>query len=149
MVGFRYFSHLTNLESRFDRSKPLVSFTWYDGLKEFRAWEKSVKMSKRKLNSHLCSSWVAGGESIAIERSAILFNIGAVLANIGISEMIGGSVELAARNFQHAAWAFTELRDNVVTQVSEKLSIDLTRECLDMLVHLMLGHAQKCVVLKV
>ncbi|KAL8470857.1 hypothetical protein ACS0TY_033433 [Phlomoides rotata] len=128
-----YYRALRAVESRFPISPDkdhvnTVSFTWFDAFK-----------SKRK----------ASQQSIHLEKAAVLFNLGAVYSQIGLSSD-RSSVEgrrQASHSFMAASGAFSFLRDNVAMKASmgSSTTLDVSVECVGMLEKLMLAQAQECV----
>lgn len=85
----------------------------------------------------------------ATEKAAVLFNLGAVHSQMGLS-MDRSAVEgrrQASHSFIAAAGAFAFLRDNVAMKASMGTSttVDMSVECAGMLERLMLAQAQECV----
>ncbi|KAJ3680330.1 hypothetical protein LUZ60_016608 [Juncus effusus] len=120
-----YYRALSVIDRRLGRVSS-VPFTWYDAFR-----------SNRK------SSY----KSVEFEKGAVLFNIGAVHAQIGAGAdrtTVDGR-KLAYSEFQKAADAFRLLKENAITG----MTVDLTVECASMLEKLMLAQAQKCMFDKV
>lgn len=128
-----YFKALCAVESRFPISPDkdhinTVSFTWFDAFK-----------NKQK----------ASQQNIHLEKAAVLFNLGAVHSQMGLS-FDRSSVEgrrQASHSFIAAAGAFAFLRDNVAMKASvgSSITVDVSVECTGMLERLMLAQAQECV----
>ncbi|XP_052199278.1 vacuolar-sorting protein BRO1 [Diospyros lotus] len=128
-----YYRALCAVESRFPISPSkdhinAVTFTWHDAFKN--------KLKASQQNIHL-------------EKAAVLFNLGAVNSQIGLS-FDRASVEgrrQASHSFIAAAGAFAFLRDNESAKASmgSSATVDLSVECAGMLERLMLAQAQECV----
>ncbi|CAA0833001.1 Endosomal targeting BRO1-like domain-containing protein [Striga hermonthica] len=128
-----YYKALCAVESRFPISPDkdhvnTVSFTWFDAFK-----------NKQK----------ATQQNIHLEKAAVLFNLGAVHSQMGLS-FDRSSVEgrrQASHSFIAAAGAFAFLRDNVAMKASigGSTTVDVSVECVGMLERLMLAQAQECV----
>lgn len=128
-----YFKALCAVESRFPISPDKdhinsVTFTWYD------AFKNKLKASQ---------------QSIHLEKAAVLFNLGAVHSQIGLSfdrSSVDGRRQ-ASHSFIAAAGAFAFLRDNVAMKASmgSSTTVDVSAECAGMLERLMLSQAQECV----
>ncbi|OWM68061.1 hypothetical protein CDL15_Pgr017629 [Punica granatum] len=128
-----YFRALCVIETRFPISPDRdhvnsVTFTWYDAFKQ-----------KQK----------ASQQNIHLEKAAVLFNLGAVYSQIGLSydrSTVEGRRQ-AVQAFIAAAGAFAYLRDNAATKASMGTSttLDVSVECAGMLERLMLAQAQECV----
>ncbi|KAL8229970.1 hypothetical protein R6Q57_014870 [Mikania cordata] len=128
-----YFKALAAVESRFPISPDkdhvnTVTFTWHDAFK-----------NKQK----------ASQQNIHLEKAAILFNLGAVHSQIGLSSdrsTVEGRRQ-ASHSFIAAAGAFAFLRDNESTKASvgSSTTVDVSVECVGMLERLMLAQAQECV----
>ncbi|KAI3796106.1 hypothetical protein L1987_38770 [Smallanthus sonchifolius] len=127
-----YFKALTAVESRFPISSDKdhvnsVTFTWHDAFK-----------NKNK----------ASQQNIHLEKAAILFNLGAVHSQIGLTfdrSTVEGRRQ-ASHSFIAAAGAFAYLRDNASTKASiGNSTVDVSVECAGMLERLMLAQAQECV----
>ncbi|CAA2998311.1 ALG-2 interacting X-like [Olea europaea subsp. europaea] len=128
-----YFKALCAVESRFPISPDkdhinTVTFTWFDAFK-----------NKQK----------ASQQNIHLEKAAVLFNLGAVHSQMGLS-FDRSSVEgrrQASHSFIAAAGAFAFLRDNVAMKASvgSSTTADVSVECAGMLERLMLAQAQECV----
>lgn len=128
-----YFKALCLIETRFPISPDkdhinTVTFLWYDAFKQ-----------KQK----------ASQQNIHLEKAAVLFNLGAVYSQIGLSfdrTTVEGR-RLASHSFIGAAGAFAYLRDNAATKASvgSSTTVDISVECAGMLERLMLAQAQECV----
>ncbi|KAG5532291.1 hypothetical protein RHGRI_026802 [Rhododendron griersonianum] len=131
----RYYRALSAVESRFPISPDKdhvnsLTFVWHDAFKN--------KLKASQQNVHL-------------EKAAVLFNLGAVYSQIGLTfDRAGGSIEgrkQASHAFIAAAGAFAFLRDNESTKAAMggSATVDLSVECAGMLERLMLAQAQECV----
>ncbi|KAE8668228.1 sarcoplasmic reticulum histidine-rich calcium-binding protein-like isoform 2 [Hibiscus syriacus] len=128
-----YFKALCLIETRFPISPDrdhinTIQFTWFDA---FKQKQKAVQ------------------QNIHLEKAAILFNLGAVYSQLGLSydrTTVEGR-RLASHAFIAAAGAFAYLRDNASTKASmgNSTTVDLSVECAGMLERLMLAQAQECV----
>ncbi|XP_010044154.2 vacuolar-sorting protein BRO1 [Eucalyptus grandis] len=128
-----YFRALCVVETRFPISPDrdhinAVTFTWHDAFKQ--------KLKASQQNIHL-------------EKAAVLFNLGAVYSQIGLSydrSTVEGR-RLAVQAFIGAAGAFAYLRDNAAAKASmgSSTTVDVSIECAGMLERLMLAQAQECV----
>ncbi|XP_041010565.1 vacuolar-sorting protein BRO1-like [Juglans microcarpa x Juglans regia] len=128
-----YFKALCLVETRFPISPDkdhinTVTFTWHDAFKQ-----------KQK----------ASQQNIHLEKAAVLFNLGAVYSQIGLSydrSTVDGR-KLSSHAFMGAAGAFAFLRDNASTKASigSSTTVDISLECAGMLERLMLAQAQECV----
>ncbi|KAJ9163283.1 hypothetical protein P3X46_022966 [Hevea brasiliensis] len=128
-----YFKALCLVETRFPISPDkdhinTVTFVWYDTFKQ-----------KQK----------ASQQNIHLEKAAVLFNLGAVYSQIGLSfdrATVEGRRQ-AIHAFIAAAGAFAYLRDNAATKASigSSTTVDVSVECAGMLERLMLAQAQECV----
>ncbi|XP_073147958.1 vacuolar-sorting protein BRO1-like [Henckelia pumila] len=128
-----YYKALCAVESRFPISADkdhvnTVTFTWFDAFK-----------NKQK----------ASQQNIHLEKAAVLFNLGAVHSQIGLSSdrsVVEGRRQ-ASHSFIAAAGAFAFLRDNVAMKASvgSSTTLDVSVECAGMLERLMLAQAQECV----
>ncbi|KAG0476298.1 hypothetical protein HPP92_013139 [Vanilla planifolia] len=132
-----YFRALALIEPRFpispDRSHVnTVTFIWYD----------AFKPSKK-----------ASLQSIHLEKSAVLFNIGAVQSQIALSadRASPAGLKLACNAFQAAAGSFAMLREAVAPKLATVGggTVDLSVECAGVLERLMLAQAQECFFEKV
>ncbi|PKU59754.1 hypothetical protein MA16_Dca021751 [Dendrobium catenatum] len=132
-----YYRAIALIEPRFpisaDRSHVnSLNFTWYD----------AFKPSKK-----------ASLQSIHLEKSAILFNIGAAYSQIALSadRTSPAGLKQACNGFQSAAGAFSMLREAVAPKLAALggATIDLSVECAGMLERLMLAQAQECFFEKV
>ncbi|XP_062109971.1 vacuolar-sorting protein BRO1 [Humulus lupulus] len=128
-----YYKALCLVETRFPISPDKdhvnsVTFVWHDTFK-----------NKQK----------ASQQNIHLEKAAILFNLGAVYSQIGLSydrSTVDGRRQ-ASHAFIAAAGAFVFLRDNAAPKASigGSTTVDLSVECAGMLERLMLAQAQECV----
>lgn len=128
-----YFRALCVVETRFPISPDkdhvnAVTFTWHDAFKQ-----------KQK----------ASQQNIHLEKAAVLFNLGAVYSQIGLSydrSTVEGRRQ-AVQAFIGAAGAFAYLRDNAAAKASfgGSTTVDVSVECAGMLERLMLAQAQECV----
>lgn len=128
-----YYKALCLVETRFPISPDKdhvnsITFVWHDAFK-----------NKQK----------ASQQNIHLEKAAVLFNLGAVYSQIGLSfdrTTVDGRRQ-ASHAFIAAAGAFAFLRDNAATKASigSSTTVDLSVECAGMLERLMLAQAQECV----
>ncbi|KAJ7954184.1 ALG-2 interacting protein X [Quillaja saponaria] len=128
-----YYRALCLVETRFPISPDkdhinTISFVWYDAFKP--------KQKATQQNIHL-------------EKAAVLFNLGAVHSQIGLSydrNTVDGRRQ-ASHAFIAAAGAFAYLRDNAAMKASigSSTTLDVSVECSGMLERLMLAQAQECV----
>lgn len=128
-----YFKALCLIETRFPISPDkdhinTLNFLWYDAFK-----------TKQK----------ASQQNIHLEKAAVLFNLGAVYSQIGLSfdrATVEGRRQ-ASHAFIAAAGTFAYLRDNASTKASmgSSTTVDVSLECAGMLERLMLAQAQECV----
>ncbi|KAK4484184.1 hypothetical protein RD792_011406 [Penstemon davidsonii] len=128
-----YYKALCAVESRFPISPDkdhvnTLTFTWFDAFKN--------KLKASQQNIHL-------------EKAAVLFNLGSVHSQIGLSSdrsTVEGRRQ-ASHSFIAAAGAFAFLRDNVAMKASvgNSTTVDVSVECVGMLERLMLAQAQECV----
>ncbi|KAL7171057.1 hypothetical protein ACSBR2_035841 [Camellia fascicularis] len=128
-----YFKALCAVESRFPISADkdhvnAVNFTWYDAFK--------TKLKASQQNIHL-------------EKASVLFNLGAVQSQIGLTfdrSSIEGRRQ-GSHAFIAAAGAFAFLRDNesMKASIGGSVTVDVSVECAGMLERLMLAQAQECV----
>ncbi|GMP83587.1 hypothetical protein CsSME_00037443 [Camellia sinensis var. sinensis] len=128
-----YFKALCAVESRFPISADkdhvnAVNFTWYDAFK--------TKLKASQQNIHL-------------EKASVLFNLGAVQSQIGLTfdrSSIEGRRQ-GSHAFIAAAGAFAFLRDNesMKASIGGSATVDVSVECAGMLERLMLAQAQECV----
>ncbi|PKA50016.1 hypothetical protein AXF42_Ash017555 [Apostasia shenzhenica] len=132
-----YYRAIALIEPRFpissDRSHiNSLTFTWYD----------AFKPSKK-----------ASLQSIHLEKSAILFNIGSVYSQIALSadRTSPAGLKQACNAFQAGAGAFAMLREAVAPKLAAvgSATADLSVECAGMLERLMLAQAQECFFEKV
>ncbi|KAK9276718.1 hypothetical protein L1049_006254 [Liquidambar formosana] len=128
-----YFKVLCVMETRFPISPDkdhinTITFTWHDAFKQ--------KLKASQQNIHL-------------EKAAVLFNLGAVYSQIGLTYDRSSSEgrRQASHAFIAAAGAFALLRDNAATKASmgSSTTVDVSVECAGMLERLMLAQAQECV----
>lgn len=131
-----YYRALSLIEPRFpispDPAHIHLAFTWHDAFKPSRK---------------------ASLPSIYIEKSAILFNVGAVYSQMALAADRGSGPGLkqACNGFQSAAGAFRMLREGDVLKLGAGGggTVDLSVECVGMLERLMLAQAQECFFEKV
>ncbi|KAK7390918.1 hypothetical protein VNO78_19112 [Psophocarpus tetragonolobus] len=128
-----YFKSLCLVETRFPISPDpdhvnALTFVWFDAFKP-----------KQK----------ASQQNIHLEKASVLFNLGAVYSQIGLSydrNTVDGRRQ-ASHAFIAAAGSFAFLRDNasMKASVGNSTTVDLSVECAGMLEKLMLAQAQECV----
>ncbi|KAK0574839.1 hypothetical protein LWI29_029954 [Acer saccharum] len=128
-----YFRALCLIETRFPISSErddvnTLTFVWHDAFKQ-----------KHK----------ASQQNIHLEKAAVLFCLGAVYSQIGLSfdrATVEGRRQ-ASHAFIAAAGAFAYLRDNASAKAAAggSATVDIGVECAGMLERLMLAQAQECV----
>ena len=86
----------------------------------------------------------------AYERFCTLFNIGALLSQLGSTQnqTNDDGLKTAAKYFQRAAGIFTFLKDNVYPVLQTLPTPDLSVSCLTALNSIMLAQAQDCFYMK-
>lgn len=120
-ILYRYYGQLELLDLRFpvDEQHIKISFTWFDAF--------TLKPTSQY--------------SLAFEKASIIFNISAVLschaAHQARSEEAG--LKTAYHSFQAAAGMFTYINENFL----HAPSIDLSRDTVKCLIHIMLAQAQE------
>lgn len=127
-----YYKSLCLVETRFPISPDqdhvnTLSFVWFDAFKP-----------KHK----------ATQQNIHLEKAAVLFNLGAIYSQIGLSydrNTVDGRKQ-ASHAFIAAAGSFAYLRDNAAMKASigSSTTVDVSVECAGMLERLMLAQAQEC-----
>ncbi|GAB4820758.1 hypothetical protein N2152v2_007804 [Parachlorella kessleri] len=127
----KYYRILTLMETRFPISRgagniPLC-FVWYDA---FRNTKRSEQCN------------------IHFEKSAIVFNLGAVQSQAALAadRKTEDGLKESAKFFQEAAGSFAFLRDVACLKVESPRPVDISPECATMLEKLMLAQAQECVL---
>lgn len=102
-----------------------VAFTWHDA---FRPTKKASEID------------------LVFEKSAVLFNVGAVRSCMAASadRTAPEGMKLACQQFQLAAGVFKHLREKVTPQLKCALQSEMTPEGLQMVEHIMLAQAQAC-----
>ena len=110
---YQYYAQICSMQSKFP-----ISASSSDVKMSFK-WKDAFKPSK-SLTQH----------SLAYERAAMLFNIGAVytLHGLNADTSNGGYTKNAAKLFMYAAGVYTHLRNNVATRVGGALTSDLSQE---------------------
>eukprot|EP01133_Synstelium_polycarpum_P011610 gene11610-13554_t len=124
---WKYYSILASLELRFPISENNVriSFPWTDSYKQ------------RKYSLY----------SLYFERSAILFNYGSILSQIGATQnrsTVDG-IKKACNCFQSAAGIYNSLREYISLHPECFTSPDFSADSLNMLSSLMIAQAQECI----
>jgi len=132
----RYYDQLVTMEAKLPITEDQIrlSFTWYD------CFDKGSLFGSTK-----CSL-----SSGAYERFCTLFNVGALLSQLGCSQnhTSDDGLKTAAKYYQRAAGIFTFLKDNVYPVLQTLPTPDLSVSCLTALISIMLAHAQDCFFLK-
>ncbi|KAJ1349674.1 Tyrosine-protein phosphatase non-receptor type 23 [Parelaphostrongylus tenuis] len=87
-------------------------------------------------------------DDIGFELACVMYNIGAVHANIAVNESREdeNSIKNAFMHFQYAAWPLQHLRDKL--NASKYASIDFDKELLTFFINVLLGQAQECLLEK-
>lgn len=83
---------------------------------------------------------------IRFEMASILYNVGALLTQLGASEPrnTADSLKAACTNFQHAAWVFQYLRE----QLPQPSGVDVCSEIMRMMQEICFAQAQECILEK-
>ncbi|XP_047042446.1 tyrosine-protein phosphatase non-receptor type 23 [Helicoverpa zea] len=123
----RYFCQLRSLQSRFPMAKgqpAACSFSWKD--------------LYANMNRTLAD--------IRFEMASILYNIGALLTQLGAAEPrnTADSLKTACTHFQHAAWVFQYLRE----QLPQPSGVDVCSEIMRMMQEICFALAQECILEK-
>lgn len=128
----RYAAEIQHLASHFPinsgSQRVLLTFSWYDSFTKAR---------------------VSQGNS-AYEQANTLFNAAVIEHQLGASQnrQTEEGIANAVKHFQTAAGYFTYIKDNVIGNVVEKVTNDVTAECLECLINLCVTNAQQCIVEK-
>ncbi|KAE9419063.1 hypothetical protein Angca_005103, partial [Angiostrongylus cantonensis] len=127
----RYYAQLLMMKNRFPMEEGdsiKVLYCWYD-----RAMDIAHS---------------ATYDDIGFELACVMYNIGAVHANIAINETRENEdvIKNAFMHFQYAAWPLQHLRDNL--NASKYASIDFDKELLTFFIKVLLGQAQECLLEK-
>ncbi|KAK3266695.1 hypothetical protein CYMTET_24700, partial [Cymbomonas tetramitiformis] len=127
----KYFRALCAMELRFPISKEkehihTISFAWYDAFK-----------TGKKTSQH----------NIHFEKAAILFNLAAVQSQQGVAANRGDpdGLKAALKAFQEAAGSLELLRDVLGMKVGPGATTDISVECTNVLINVLLAQAQECV----
>ena len=131
----QYYAQVVSMQAKFPISPSdttaKISFAWKD------AFKPSKEVAQY---------------SLAYERAAVLFNVGALYTLHGLNaEASGGAyAKNAAKLFMQAAGVYSHLRNVVVPRMSGASTTDLSQEGLQMIIDLMQAQAQalyysKCV----
>uniref|UniRef100_A0A2A4JAU3 Tyrosine-protein phosphatase non-receptor type 23 n=1 Tax=Heliothis virescens TaxID=7102 RepID=A0A2A4JAU3_HELVI len=123
----RYFCQLRSLQSRFPMAKgqpAACSFSWKD--------------LYANMNRTLAD--------IRFEMASILYNIGALLTQLGAAEPrnTADSLKTACTHFQQAAWVFQYLRE----QLPQPSGVDVCSEIMRMMQEICFALAQECILEK-
>lgn len=123
----RYFCQLRAIQSRFPmvKGQPVaVTFTWKD--------------LYANMNCPLAD--------IRFEMACIMYNIGALLTQLGASEprTSADSLKAACTHYQNAAWAFQYLRE----QYPQPPGVDICPEIIKLLQEMCFAQAQECILEK-
>ncbi|WKX88571.1 hypothetical protein Q1695_008316 [Nippostrongylus brasiliensis] len=127
----RYYAQLLMMKNRFpmEEGDPIkVLFCWYD-----RAMDIAHS---------------ATYDDIGFELACVMYNIGAVHANVAVNETRESedSIKNAFMHYQYAAWPLQHLRDKL--NASKYASVDFDKELLTFFVNVLLGQAQECLLEK-
>ncbi|VDL79578.1 unnamed protein product, partial [Nippostrongylus brasiliensis] len=125
----RYYAQLLMMKNRFpmEEGDPIkVLFCWYD-----RAMDIAHS---------------ATYDDIGFELACVMYNIGAVHANVAVSETRESedSIKNAFMHYQYAAWPLQHLRDKL--NASKYASVDFDKELLTFFVNVLLLWARTCAV---
>ncbi|XP_041968457.1 tyrosine-protein phosphatase non-receptor type 23 [Aricia agestis] len=123
----RYFCQLRAMQSRFPMNKgqpAACTFAWKD----------------------LYANMNCSLADIKFEMACILYNIGALHTQLGSSEPRNSpdSLKVCCQHFQHAAWAFQQLRE----QYPQPSGADLCHEIVRLLQEICYAQAQECILEK-
>jgi len=85
--------------------------------------------------------------NIYYEQANVLFNLAVIEAQLAGNETRSTpeSAKAAALHLQNAAGIFTAIKDDVNPKIHEKVTLDLTSDCLDALLNFVLAEAQQCI----
>ncbi|CAG8511892.1 16671_t:CDS:10 [Acaulospora morrowiae] len=80
------------------------------------------------------------------EKACVLFNIGAMYSQLGISEnrSTPEGVKRACQHFQFAAGCFKHLNETIIPEMRIAPTLDMSPETLGVLINTMLAQAQEC-----
>lgn len=145
-----------------------VAFTWHDAFRCVRAYRQTDATTaifkagpafvtlrhsnarrpcKRGAHKHKHSPTKKASEiDLVFEKSAVLFNVGAVRSCMAASadRTSPDGMKLACQQFHLAAGVFKHLREKVVPQLKCALQSEMTPEGLQMAENIMLAQAQAC-----
>ncbi|XP_050667403.1 tyrosine-protein phosphatase non-receptor type 23 isoform X2 [Leptidea sinapis] len=121
----KYFSQLRAIQSRFPMGKgqpAACSFTWKDLYANMNCTMSDIKF----------------------EMACILYNIGALHSQLGSLEgrTSADSLKVACQHYQHAAWAFLQVRE----QYPQPPGADVSCEILKLFKEICFAQAQECIL---
>jgi len=124
-LATRYYATVLSLEQRFpiQENQVRISFPWFDSL-------------KNKKNALF---------SIHYEKASVMYNIAAIMSQIGTQQnrQSKDGLKVASQNYQMAAGAFAELKDELERHPQTGV-VDLTTDFVNASLQLMLAQAQEC-----
>jgi programmed cell death 6-interacting protein len=125
-VHYKYVALLSSLEKRvpITEQEVRIQFCWYDIFKQKRA---------SLYNIHF-------------EKVNVLFNIGAIMSQIALQQnrALDDGIKICSKYLQNAAGVFTQVREELEKHPEVAVCLDLTTDCLNFLINLMLAQAQEC-----
>jgi programmed cell death 6-interacting protein len=147
-------NELRNLQDRSEGSKDLC--IKYAAEVEHLAAHFPINSGSNRI--HLTFTWynsfvrnerVSQGNCF-YDQACALFNAAVIEHQLGASQnrQTEEGINSAIKHFQTAAGIFQYIKDNVLPKIVEKITSDITAECLEFLCNLCLANAQQCVVEK-
>jgi len=127
-VLYKYYGQLVYLCAKFPLEDNKITCVF--------SWTPSFGKDKKFVNI----------SSIEYEKACVLFNIGAMLSNVGTKENLENpdDVKNACIYFQRAAGIFSYLKDELHGSLKCPVPTDMLPKSLDYLINLMLAQAQEC-----
>jgi len=127
-VLYKYYGQLVYLCAKFPLEDNKITCVF--------SWTPSFGKDKKYVNI----------SSVEYEKACVLFNIGAMLSNVGTKENLENpdDVKNACIYFQRAAGIFSYLKDELHGSLKCPVPTDMLPNSLDYLINLMLAQAQEC-----
>ncbi|GAU94831.1 hypothetical protein RvY_06541 [Ramazzottius varieornatus] len=132
---YKYYDQLHSLEMKIPSAEHQIPFKWKDAFDKGGLFVGRMSLTQA---------------SLAYEKICVMFNIGAMLSQIGANQNLefDDSLKLSTKYFQQSAGVFTYVKDHVLAAIQSEPTLDLFPDTLNALITLMTAQAQEVLFMK-
>ncbi|XP_055343943.1 programmed cell death 6-interacting protein-like [Paramacrobiotus metropolitanus] len=134
-ILYKYYDQLHSLEMKLPSAEHQIPFKWKDAFDKGGLFVGRMSLTQA---------------SLGFEKICVMFNIGAMLSQIGANQNVefDDGLKTATKYFQQAAGVFNYVKDHVLAAIQQDPTPDLYPDCLSALITLMTAQAQEVLFMK-